>query len=74
MSYILVIKTYDYMSIFSIVLIKLNDNQLPPPLYQGKNVLGFNFLLLIIIVGSQIVAHTQMKTGDGPNKPNTINL
>ena len=36
------------MSIFSIVLIKINDNQLPPPLYQGKkNVLGFNFLLLI---------------------------
>ena len=53
MSYILVIKTYDYMSIFSIVLIKLNDNQLPPPLYQGKNVLGFNFLLLIIINKSQ---------------------
>ena len=26
------------------------------------------------IVGSQIVAHTQMETGDGPNKPNTINL
>ena len=26
------------------------------------------------IVGSQIVAHTQMKTGDGLNKPNTINL
>ena len=28
----------------------------------------------IYIVGSQIVAHTQMETGDGPNKPNTINL
>ena len=27
-----------------------------------------------VIVGSQIVAHTQMETGDGPNKPNTINL
>ena len=26
------------------------------------------------IVGSQIVAHTQMETGDGLNKPNTINL
>ena len=25
-------------------------------------------------VGSQIVTHTQMETGDGPNKPNTINL
>ena len=25
-------------------------------------------------VGSQIVAHTQMETGDGPNKPDTINL
>ena len=31
----------------------------------------FNFN---IIVGSQIVAHTQMETGDGSNKPNTINL
>ena len=29
---------------------------------------------VIIIVGSQIVAHTQMETGDGPNKPNIINL
>ena len=28
----------------------------------------------ILYVGSQIVAHTQMETGDGPNKPNTINL
>ena len=27
-----------------------------------------------LFVGSQIVAHTQMETGDGPNKPNTINL
>ena len=25
-------------------------------------------------VGSQIVAYTQIETGDGPNKPNTINL
>ena len=28
----------------------------------------------IIIVGSQIVAHTLIETGNGPNKPNTINL
>ena len=28
----------------------------------------------IFIVGSQIVAHTLMETGNGPNKPNTINL
>ena len=27
-----------------------------------------------VSVGSQIVAHTQMGTSDGPNKPNTINL
>ena len=27
-----------------------------------------------LYVGSQIVAHTQMETGEGPNKPNTINL
>ena len=26
------------------------------------------------IVGSQIVTQTQVETGDGPNKPNTINL
>ena len=25
-------------------------------------------------VGSQIVAHTLIETGNGPNKPNTINL
>ena len=29
---------------------------------------------LKIIVGSQIVIQTQVETGDGPNKPNTINL
>ena len=28
----------------------------------------------MVSVGSQIVAHTQMEIGDGPNKPNTINL
>ena len=27
-----------------------------------------------VIVGSQIVAHTLTGTGNGPNKPNTINL
>ena len=27
-----------------------------------------------IIVGSQIVAQTQVEKGDGPNKPSTINL
>ena len=27
-----------------------------------------------LTVGSQIITHTQMETGDGPNKPNTINL
>ena len=29
---------------------------------------------LYLCVGSQIVAHTLMETGNGPNKPNTINL
>ena len=29
---------------------------------------------LMSTVGSQIVAHTLMETGNGPNKPNTINL
>ena len=27
-----------------------------------------------VYVGSQIVAHTLIETGNGPNKPNTINL
>ena len=30
--------------------------------------------MLYVYVGSQIVAQTQVETGDGPNKPNTINL
>ena len=30
--------------------------------------------ILIMIVGSQIVAHTLTETGNGPNWPNTINL
>ena len=29
---------------------------------------------IYIYVGSQIVAHTLIETGNGPNKPNTINL
>ena len=33
-----------------------------------------NNVASIIVVGSQIIVHTQMETGDGPNKPNTINL
>ena len=34
-----------------------------------------NFKIIqILTVGSQIVAHTLMETGNGPNKPNTINL
>ena len=37
-------------------------------------ILDFNSNLITNCVGSQIVAHTQMETGDGPNKPNTINL
>ena len=28
----------------------------------------------IIGVGSQIVAHTLIETGNGPNRPNTIDL
>ena len=32
------------------------------------------FKKLFVIVGSQIVAHTLIETGNGPNKPNTINL
>ena len=32
------------------------------------------FMSKINGVGSQIVAHIQMETGDGPNKPNTIYL
>ena len=27
-----------------------------------------------LVVGSQIVTHTLMETGNGPNKPNTMNL
>ena len=35
----------------------------------------FEFIVFVkVIVGSQIVTHTQVETGDGPNKPNTINL
>ena len=30
--------------------------------------------IYMYIVGSQIVAHTLTETGNGPNRPNTINL
>ena len=34
----------------------------------------FSYFVKYGIVGSQIVVQTQVETGDGPNKPNTINL
>ena len=34
----------------------------------------FQIIYIIYIVGSQIVAHTLIGTGNEPNKPNTINL
>ena len=38
---------YDYMSMFYIVLITLNYNQLsPPPLYKKKKSLGFNYFFI----------------------------
>ena len=45
-------------------------------LVADLHVVRDNFFRVIsyIYVGSQIVAHTQMEIGDGPNKPNTINL
>ena len=33
-----------------------------------------SFQSKIVFVGSQIVAHTLTETGNGPNRPNTINL
>ena len=33
-----------------------------------------NIIKIIPIEGSQIVAQTQVETGDEPNKPSTINL
>ena len=36
-----IIQMYDYMSIFFIVLIKLNDNKLSSPLYQRKKLFRF---------------------------------
>ena len=38
------------------------------------NIKCLKYYVIMTVVGSQIVAHTQMETGDGPNKPNTINL
>ena len=39
-------------------------------LFSSHFIYGFRYM----IVGSQIVAHTLIETGNGPNKPNTINL
>ena len=43
-------------------------------LAQYKIIHKLCFFYSLLIVWSQIVAHTQMETRDGPNKPNTINL
>ena len=32
------------------------------------------YIYVCVCVGSQIVAHTLIEAGNGPNKPNTINL
>ena len=41
---------------------------------KKKNVPHNNFFFLKIDVGSQVVAHTLVETGNGPNRPNTIDL
>ena len=48
-------------------------------IYMDKNLTCTAFvpkkdIYIYIYVGSQIVAHTLIETGNGPNKPNTINL
>ena len=35
---------------------------------------SIGILSFLVTVGSQIVAHTLIETGDGPNRPNTIDL
>ena len=45
-----------------------------------RNLSNFSYIFLLdvkfenLTVGSQIVAHTLIETGNGPNRPNTINL
>ena len=35
---------------------------------------NFKTKLYIYIVGSQVLAHSLVETGNGPNRPNTIDL
>ena len=42
-----------------------------PPLPQKKI---YIYIYIYIYVGSQIVTHTLTETGNGPNRPNTIDL
>ena len=55
-------------------LIGPNRNSL---IFRENKLSSINFrekIIHYITVGSQIVAHTQMETGDGSNKPNITNL
>ena len=43
-------------------------------LIENTKLFFFFFFFGLYIVGSQIVAHTLIETGNGPNRPNTIDL
>ena len=47
-----------------------------PLLSEKTNLISPQIILQVYkkIVGSQIVAHTLIETGNGPNRPNTIDL
>ena len=42
--------------------------------FLGAQSIKYIYIYIYIYVGSQIVAHTLTETGNGPNRPNTINL
>ena len=55
---------------------KITSKLGPMALFTHLKIILLQYFQFLVISGvrSQIVAHTQMKTGDGPNKPNTMNL
>ena len=52
----------------------LHDALQKIPKKQQKNEKNYKKNSIMASVGSQVVAHTLVETGNGPNRPNTIDL
>ena len=73
MHFIRLLQSFDVVQVHSEILI--TKVQLYILVTKPQKIIGILLLYIYIyIVGSQIVAHTLTEAGNGPNRPNTIDL